>query len=319
VGVEISRLVGLCFGILVTDETRPAFAVFLEKVFTVPAKGACEVALQKDGCDPLCVQVEGMATDSGQECRIAMIDITERKLAEEAISASNKLLQTIINTTPIGVFWKDTELRYLGSNIIFARDAGVAFPDDLIGKDDYQLGWEEQAESYRADDRHVIASGIPKLSYDQLQYTPDGDQIWLRTSKVPLRNDAKETIGVLGIYEDITDRKLAEIARTRLLLRQRAILDNLPMMAWLKDTEGRLEMVNEPYAKACGHSVEECIGKTVLELFPEEIARGYVTDDHEVCSTGRKKLVEESISTLQGTKWQCAGRPARSKGESPLQ
>jgi PAS domain S-box-containing protein len=143
-------------------------------------------------------------------------DITERKRAEETITSSNKLLQTIINAAPLRIFWKDAGLRYLGCNLAFAKDAGVACPDDLIGKDDYRLGWKEQAELYRADDRRVIESGIPKLSYDEPQTTPDGDQIWLRTSKVPLRNEADETIGVLGIYEDITERKQEEEEKAKL-------------------------------------------------------------------------------------------------------
>jgi two-component system NtrC family sensor kinase len=135
-------------------------------------------------------------------------NITERKLTEETVTNSNKLLQTIINTAPMRVFWKDKNLNYLGCNLAFARDAGVACPDDLIGKDDFQLAWEEVAESYRSDDRSVIDSGIPKLFIDEQQITPNGDRIWLRTSKVPLCNEIDETIGVLGIYEDITTYKL---------------------------------------------------------------------------------------------------------------
>ena len=191
----------------------------------------------------------------------------------------------------------------MGCNNVFAMDAGVGRPEDIIGKDDYELAWKEQAELYRTDDLRVIESGIPKLSYDEEQTTPEGNQIWLRTSKVPLCNESNEIIGVLGMYEDITEYKKTEADKTRLLLRQRAILDNLPMMAWLKDTDSRLEMINEPYAKACGHTIDECIGKTDLDLFPEEMAKGYIADDHEVCVSGQKKHVEEMISSPDGIKW----------------
>jgi PAS domain S-box-containing protein len=85
VGVEHSRLVGRRFGLFVTDEARPAFNAFLEKVFTSPAKEACEVTLLKDGNAPLCVQVEGVSAASRLECRIALIDITERKRTEVEI------------------------------------------------------------------------------------------------------------------------------------------------------------------------------------------------------------------------------------------
>jgi len=83
-------------------------------------------------------------------------------------------------------------------------------PQDLIGKDDYEMAWAEHADQYRADDLSVMVSGIPKLFYEEPQTTSDGQRIWLRTSKVPLKNGDGETMGVLGIYEDITERKQAE-------------------------------------------------------------------------------------------------------------
>jgi PAS domain S-box-containing protein len=139
-------------------------------------------------------------------------DISARKLADEALAESHRLLQAIIDTAPVRIFWKDRELRFLGCNRAFAKDAGVAHPDDLIGKDDYQLSWKAQAELYRADDQRTMDSGIPKLSYDEPQTTPDGHDIWLRTSKVPLRNEENEIVGVLGVYDDITESKRAEAA-----------------------------------------------------------------------------------------------------------
>ena len=135
----------------------------------------------------------------------------ERMQAEGALADSKNLLKAIIDTAPMRIFWKDKELRYLGCNPSFAKDAGEAEPADLLGKDDYQLGWQEQAELYRADDRQVMDTGIPRLSYDEPQTTSDGKTIWLRTSKVPLHDAENKMIGVLGVYEDITERKLTEI------------------------------------------------------------------------------------------------------------
>jgi len=137
-------------------------------------------------------------------------EIQQRKRVEMELADANKLLQTIINTTPMRVFWKNKELRYLGCNLAFARDTGLEQPEELIGKEDYQLQWREQAEQYRIDDRLVIDTGVAKLAYEEQQSAPDGRLIWLRTSKVPLCNEQQEIIGVLGIYEDITERKELE-------------------------------------------------------------------------------------------------------------
>ncbi|MDI1293355.1 MAG: EAL domain-containing protein [Methylobacter sp.] len=134
----------------------------------------------------------------------------QRRQAENSLADAYHLLEMIVDTAPMRIFWKDQELRYLGCNTAFARDAGAVSAQDIIGKDDYQLAWKEQAELYRVDDRRVMDSNSPKLAFEEQQTTPDGTNIWLRTSKVPLQNEAKETIGVLGIYEDITEQKRIE-------------------------------------------------------------------------------------------------------------
>lgn len=144
-------------------------------------------------------------------------DITEGKQMEEALRDSHNLLRTVLDTIPIRIFWKDTNLRYLGCNQPFAVDAGVHVSDEIIGKDDYQMGWRQQAELYRSDDRKVLESGIPKFNYEEPQTTPDGRFIWLRTSKVPLRDSGGEIRGVLGTYEDITERKQIEQERETLI------------------------------------------------------------------------------------------------------
>lgn len=137
-------------------------------------------------------------------------DITERKRVETALTESRNLLRSVIDTAPIRVFWKDRQCCYLGCNQMFAVDAGEVEPQQVVGKDDFQLAWKTQAELYRADDRRVMESGIPKLDYEEPQTTPEGHIMWLRTSKVPLRNENNHIIGVLGIYDDITRHKQAE-------------------------------------------------------------------------------------------------------------
>ena len=137
-------------------------------------------------------------------------DITERKRAEEALRASQQIIEGIINAIPVRVFWKDKNLVYLGCNAVFARDAGFADPKDIIGKDDYQMGWRDQAEKYRGDDRQVIESGCSKLLIEEPQTTPEGNTITLLTSKMPLRSSKGEISGVLGTYMDITERKRLE-------------------------------------------------------------------------------------------------------------
>ena len=137
-------------------------------------------------------------------------DITARKRSELAVAESRRLLQAVIDTAPVRVFWKDLDSRYLGCNPSFAADAGKASPAGVVGRTDREMAWAAQAEAYRADDRAVMQSGTSRLAYEEPQTTPDGRQIWLRTSKVPLRDAEGKVIGVLGTYEDISESKRSE-------------------------------------------------------------------------------------------------------------
>ncbi|TAN69078.1 MAG: response regulator [Methylobacter sp.] len=153
-------------------------------------------------------------------------DVSERKHAEDALQQAKNLLQAVLEHIPARVFWKDQNSRYLGCNTLFAKDAGFSNPDELIGKTDFEMGWKDRAELYRADDKAVIVSGQPKLDYEEPMTTTDGNTIQLHISKVPLCND-NQLIGVLGIYEDITQRKQAETALLESEERYRRITEGL--------------------------------------------------------------------------------------------
>ncbi len=149
-----------------------------------------------------------MYNDKGELLGILGIshDITDRV-------KSTHLLKSIIQTAPLRIFWKDRNLNYLGCNDLFAHDAGFDTTQQLIGKSDFDLVWRDQAPLYRHDDTRVMESGNATLGYEEPQTTPRGDEIWLRTSKVPLiDNFTGETIGVLGIYDDITEHKRMALA-----------------------------------------------------------------------------------------------------------
>ncbi|HMB21995.1 MAG TPA: PAS domain S-box protein, partial [Anaerolineales bacterium] len=126
-----------------------------------------------------------------------------------ASQTSLQLLPLIMQNIPQAVFWKDQNLVYLGCNRAFAEDAGFASPEDVIGKTDFDMPWKDQAEAYRADDQRVLDGGEPKLNYEEPQTTPSGSTTWLSTSKIPVCEDGR-VVAILGMYEDITERKESE-------------------------------------------------------------------------------------------------------------
>lgn len=194
-------------------------------------------------------------------------DITERHQAQAAVTESRNLLMSIINTAPMRVFWKDRESRYMGCNMSFATDAGLFGPTDVIGKYDYDLGWSANAEEYRADDRSVMESGLAKLSYDEPQSTPDGKTLWLRTSKVPLKNQHDEIVGVVGIYEDISEYKRTQNALTISEERFRSAFYLIPDALNINRlVDGRYVSVNKGFTQILGYTTEDVLGHSSLEF-----------------------------------------------------
>jgi PAS domain S-box-containing protein len=188
-------------------------------------------------------------------------DITERKHEEAVLRESKQILEGILNAIPARVFWKDKKLTYLGCNTPFARDAGFEKPEDIIGRDDYSMGWRDQAELYRADDREVIESRKPKYMIEEPQTTPTGETIYLLTSKMPLLDARGDAIGVLGIYLDNTERKRAEeaIRESRQLFAD--IIRFLPDSTFVIDSNGTVLAWNCALEQLSGVQAADIIGK----------------------------------------------------------
>jgi PAS domain S-box-containing protein len=214
------------------------------------------------------------------QCNIR--EITERKRAEEALRTSQLMLGEIINALPARVFWKDKNLVYLGCNTAFARDAGFAGPKDMIGKNDNQMVWREQADAYRRDDRQVIESGQPRLLIEESQTTPAGKTITLLSSKLPLRDAKGEIIGMLGTYLDITERKQAEASRDRLA----TAVEQASETIVITNTEGTILYANPAFEKTSGYTRAEALGQNPRVLKSGKQDAGFYRRMWEVLNRG---------------------------------
>jgi len=243
----------------------------------------------------------GMLSESGLN---AMRD----REAQAELQRSQQILRAVLDTIPARVFWKDADLRYLGANAPFARDAGFEDPEDLVGKDDFEMGWKDQAELYRADDRSVLESGDAKLNIEEPQSGPDGEQRRLLTSKVALRDAGGGVIGILGTYLDVTDRRLAEqrLVESRELLHD--VVEHDPSGIAVLDNELRYIFVSQRYLDDYRVPGRELIGKTPYEVFPElsERWRGM----HQRVLDGAVERAEEDAfprqdGTVDWVRWEC--------------
>ena len=188
-----------------------------------------------------------------------------------SLTETTDMLQLIIESIPVRVFWKDGDLRYLGCNTLFARDAGLNHPQQLLGQDDFAMGWRDQADLYRADDRQVMESRRPKLNTIEPQTTPTGDKIWLNTSKVPLQMPNGEVFGVLGIYEDITEYKRAEEELRQTTQKLQTVIQASPLAIFVLDLEGRVQMWNPAAARIFGWGQEEIMGQRLPTVTEDKL------------------------------------------------
>ncbi len=126
----------------------------------------------------------------------------------EQLQQATLLIGHILDNLPHAIFWKDARFVFRGCNRIFAQNAGLEKPTDIIGKTDYDMPWDkDEADFYRSCDQKVMETGQPIPDIEETQRKADGSLVWIRTSKVPIFNKDKETVGVLGIFTDITEEK----------------------------------------------------------------------------------------------------------------
>ncbi|MFT7005382.1 MAG: diguanylate cyclase (GGDEF)-like protein/PAS domain S-box-containing protein [Sulfurimonas sp.] len=130
---------------------------------------------------------------------------------DEKLLNQYNLINNIINTVPVRIFWKDKEGTFLGANKLFLEDTQLKSVDEIIGKNDFEMPWgKTEAQLYRDDDISVMNSGNSKINFEESQTDDKGNSISVLTSKVPLEDEDEKIIGLLGTYVDITKQRNTE-------------------------------------------------------------------------------------------------------------
>ena len=141
---------------------------------------------------------------------------SEREKTEEILQESEAHLNTLIHTIPDLVWLKDPNGVYLACNSKFERLFG-AKEADIIGKTDYDFVDNELADFFRENDKKAMAANKPTMNEEEITYADDGHTEIVETIKTPMHDVKGKLIGVLGIARDITERKLAEQEREKLI------------------------------------------------------------------------------------------------------
>ena len=226
-----------------------------------------------------------IAKDGNPLVLIVCEDITERKRIEEELSKHQHMLSHILNSIPQSIFWKDRNSVYLGCNEVFAREAGLENPEQIVGKTDYELPWlKEETEAYRAHDREVIESNRPKPHIIETLQRADGTRLWIDTSKTPLNNEKGEVYGILGVYEDITERKRVDEEIKRLT----HAIEQSPVSVIITNTDGEIEYVNPKFTEITGYTKDEVQGNNPRILKSGETKSEQYTQLWKTITSGKE-------------------------------
>ena len=135
-------------------------------------------------------------------------DISERKLAERALNESKLLFHRLIESLPQNIYAKDVDGRFIFANQHYCTTVGRSL-EELIGKTDLDLHPMELARKYQKDDLQVIETG-KAIELEEEHQAIGRKKFFVEVIKTPFYDSTGQTIGTLGIFADITQRKQAE-------------------------------------------------------------------------------------------------------------
>ncbi|MBF0628261.1 MAG: PAS domain S-box protein [Magnetococcales bacterium] len=187
--------------------------------------------------------------------------IQARIQAEE----SRVMLQQVLDTIPVHVFWKDADFRYLGCNARFAALAGLSDPAAIVNRCDHSLLWSADAAVWQEVDRLITATGVSRLNELQRLNLPDGIERWLEISRVPLINTDGNISGVLGVAHDVTERQRLE---EELKFSRFSVMNAKDAIYWI-DAQARFIHVNQEACTSLGYTREELLAMTLHDISPE--------------------------------------------------
>jgi two-component system, sporulation sensor kinase E len=242
-GVEHCELIGRRFDQFVSGEERFVFLNYLSTVFLSQGKKTCRLGLVQRDKKPLYVRIEAMVTESGEECLAVLVDITEKKLAEQALSESEYNLAKAQSMTHVGSWSFDPDTAHVKASdellriMRLTRDeatqesfAGAVHPDDRDKvMTQLRLGIEH-GKSYEIEHR--------------LQFA-DGSCRWVYSIVEPSVNSAGKVARLYGTTQDITERKQAEVELSNKTNELQAIFDSISDGITVYDHEGRVQHHNQ--------------------------------------------------------------------------
>ncbi len=219
-------------------------------------------------------------------------DITERKNAERMLKREQLLNQSMINSIPDMIFYKNLAGVYLGCNTYYEKIMGC-HSRDIIGKTDEKLHSSNLAESYRETDKIALEYG-GMISYENWMKDYKGNTILVETCKTPYYGPDGDVVGVIGIGRDITKHRLAEDALRSTNSEIEQLISSLPSGMVVLSCDTRITRWNNAAQNIFGISPGETVGR-LLEELNIEWEWETIQSSIERCSMEGKPIYPEPI------------------------
>ncbi len=222
----------------------------------------------------------------------------ERRLAKEEVMHAEERYAELVNNLNIGVYQNTPgpEGHFIDGNPAIVEMFEADSKEEFLGINVSDL-YVNPAMRKEFSDK-MLRQGFVKNETVELR-TLRGKHFWASISAITKKNKAGDAY-FDGILEDITERKEMEDMLRESQYQQKAILDNIPDIAWLKNEDGRFIAVNGPFAKACGRAPEDVVSRTDFDVWPVDFANKYSSDDKEVMETKKRRYIEEKVKQKSG-------------------
>ena len=188
---------------------------------------------------------------------------------------TQQILQSVVDTIPQTVFWKDHSLVFLGCDRSFAKKMNFQSTQNIVGKSDYDLIYtEEECQEIRQGEMEIMKNRTPQYHAVETLQDAQKKRIWLDTSKLPLKDEKGNVFGILGILEDVTERQQAEKALQVSEDRYRTIFEETTIgIGELDPITTCFVQVNPELCEILGYSASDLLQKKFLDIIhPEDFS-----------------------------------------------